>query len=178
MLNSTENSIRIGWFRGRRRLGYTNDKWLRSVFVWTSRLVYLVFAWVLWGALPGCGGRARSLPPIPVTTVDGLPSIRINADWDDVDAAMIVASQYVEATVTRTTLMSPTHRRYVVTHVSGEAGEVNVTRADAARDEQVDLLATCRIGRLNEPERDRALLRALAARLAALRGVEFAPLPE
>jgi hypothetical protein len=118
------------------------------------------------------------LPPVPVAVVDGVASIQINADWDDVDAAMIVASQYVEATVTRATLLSPTHRRYVVTHVSGEVGEVNVIRADAARDEQVDLRATCRIGRLHEPKRDQALLRALAARLAALRGVEFAPLPE
>lgn len=137
----------------------------------------LACIWFVGWLIPGCGGPSP-LPDVPVEVADGVSSITVNADWDDVDAAMIIATRRVEAAVTRTTEVSPTHRRYFVTHVSGEVGEVNVTRADAMRGEQVDLRATCRIGRLHEPERDRTLLRALAARLAALRGVEFAPLSE
>lgn len=159
-------------------MGYGVDMRPRWGPVQGRSFVCLALVWYLGALLTGCAGPSAALPRVPVEVVDGVSSIQINADWDDVDAAMIVAAQHVEATVTRASEVSPTHRRYVVTHVSGEVGEVNVTRADAARDEQVDLRAMCRIGRIHEPERDRALLQALAARLTALRGVEFAPLPD
>lgn len=143
---------------------------------WAGRraVICLYFVWILGTALTGCGGQA-SLPDVPVEVTAGTSAIVVNADWNDVDAALIVAARRVEAVVTRATDVSPTHRRFLVTHISGETGEVNVTRADAAHDEQVELRATCRIGRIHEPERDRTLLRALVARLSALRGVEFAP---
>lgn len=113
---------------------------------------------------------ARSDGPSPVVA-------RLEADWNDIDAAVRVGAEQAECVVVRTLpARTGTERRFELKHVSGRRGELVVaTPADPAPDPRpVDL--SCRMGALGDHELEERIVARVARRLTDLRGVEFAPI--
>ncbi|MCC6322617.1 MAG: hypothetical protein IT438_14405 [Phycisphaerales bacterium] len=106
----------------------------------------------------------------------------MNADWDDLDASVIIGSRAIRAVVVQSETIDPTIRRYQLRLFDGQDGTLTATRESAAPegDEQseppTDFTLHAVIGRFSDSRVETDLLRATTHRLRQLRGVEFAPL--
>ncbi|MBL8990728.1 MAG: hypothetical protein JNJ48_04010 [Phycisphaerae bacterium] len=111
-------------------------------------------------------------------------TVSVRADWDDIDAALDVGLLAGECAV----VSDDRPRRGVVAHavtftlrtIQGEPGTVTFRRqaegpADPRGPEPITGEAV--LGRYRDADRERRLLAAVARRLEALAGVDWAPIP-
>lgn len=107
---------------------------------------------------------------------------QVSADWLDLDASVGYAVGMVEMAVVSQNDPSLEPRVFLVRTIRDEPGRLEVARVDtevaAKSPRPVDLTMRCSIGRFGHPARERALLDAVAKRLAELRAVDYAPLPD
>lgn len=100
----------------------------------------------------------------------------VRADWDDADAAVYGGLSRLVVAVTRIVPVSPDQRQYQLRCMSGEDGLLVIDRPAGAPDDPLQLRVRCSIGRLGDPELERAVVEGVTRRLHELCGVEYAPL--
>jgi len=108
-------------------------------------------------------------------------AVVVVADWDDLDAAVLLGASFAEmawegrAAVEGDAAGRRT-KRYDLASVEGDAVVLTATRDEAAADDEGPdpIRLEARAGVLGNPGREGALLRAVARRLEALRGVDSA----
>lgn len=136
--------------------------------------------------LTGCSGP--SLPAGADTTswndflVSGAIQ-RLPADWDDIDAAVMVGAARSEMAVAAANpgpslgggVGDPTQRLFELKTIRDEPAWLMITRAPDSHD--TELVMRAKVGRFGDEKREKDLLREVAARLEQLRGRAVAPLP-
>lgn len=102
-------------------------------------------------------------------------------DWDKVDASVAVGVSKVEMAVVSQRDSAPNERVYELVTSTDEPARLTVRRTDgagaaarASGPQVIDLFA--QVGRFGNAEREKALIRAVRARLGDLAGVDFAPI--
>lgn len=107
----------------------------------------------------------------------GVSILRVEADWDDAEAAVSAALGKSELVKVRLERAGGSRLVYVLRTSRDEPAEFTITRGDRwGWADPVPLLLTCSIGRFGDPQREREFLALVAERLGQLRGVEVAPL--
>jgi hypothetical protein len=155
----------------------------------SAALMGLVFL-ALTGALvpAGCGGVHHAGRGSPAEEVDGHTRATVEADWDDVRAALTLAAGKAEVAVESTT-RTPTLFTAELRTIGSAPGRLTVSRAagdgagagaEGGAEPRPELLTiTCRIGRFrgeDDIRRERRLVGVMAARLRDLAGRDYAPL--
>ena len=130
-------------------------------------------------SISGCAGPHPSTPTAPATAAHQPFSERLEADWDDIDAAAEVGTGQAECVVVRAqTLPDGLERRFDLKHVSGLTGRL-VVRLDPHGPRPTtpgQSRSPCEMGPLGTPELEKLIVKRVAKRLSDLKGVEFAPI--
>jgi hypothetical protein len=116
------------------------------------------------------GGCAGSLKPVAFQTAAAESPSRVvtPGDWDDIEAAAIIAAQRAEMAVTATN-PGPDETVIELTNVRDEPVRLVARRlVDPAAPERHTVELTARAGRFGDPGQERALLTAMARRLREL----------
>ncbi len=102
--------------------------------------------------------------------------MQIEADWDDVDAAVEVGVGQAESVVVHTD-PSPDNlqRRYALKHVSGLTG-VLTARVESGDHDPRPISFTCTMGAMENGGLAQNILDRIAVRLKDLKGKEVAPI--
>lgn len=134
---------------------------------------YKVYLCVLAAWCAGMAGCASVGPAGFSTTPDESPSrATLLGDWNDLEAALIVAASKAEMAVMLVSAAGESEFRAQLTTVTDEKVSLAVSRVV---NEPERLEASCRVGHFGDAEAERRLLGHLARRLAQLRGREWAP---
>lgn len=116
------------------------------------------------------GISACQVAPLPGPTLRGEPTLtQARGDWDDLDAAVSLATQRTELAVLERLPHGPDRVEYRLLTPREEPGELIAQRRDGVIHLHV------RIGRWGRPELERRFLDHLRRRLAQLQGVDAAP---
>ncbi|MHC4975353.1 MAG: hypothetical protein ACYTF7_01955 [Planctomycetota bacterium] len=108
--------------------------------------------------LVGCASTGERVRP-------DAPPDRIEAEWDDLDAAMSHTVGEHEWAVLVSTDVSEGVREYELVSLTDQPGMVRFTRSDA----EPSVLVEVRLGRFGNPERERVFRWTLVERLEWLR---------
>lgn len=106
-------------------------------------------------------------------------SLVFEGDWNDLDAGIDVAASYAELALIDATPASVRGRRtFLLRSTRDEYAWLVVERIGPPThdDEGVRMKARCTVGRFGNPATEQRFLRALARRLADLKGVDVRPL--
>ncbi|MBS0198545.1 MAG: hypothetical protein JSR77_17480 [Planctomycetes bacterium] len=122
-------------------------------------------AWAVAACMGGCG--VPTIAPEPGIGGDP-PSIVVRGDWDDLDAAAVVASKRTSLAILEST-SGETQRTF--TYLASDDVEFELT----ARREGDRIAASARGVQRRDLARERDLLSVFARRVHDLAGVEFAP---
>lgn len=106
--------------------------------------------------------------PLPASS-----ELTVIADWNDVEAAAIVAVEPYETVILGSTPGDRVHTFDLLT-IMDDTGTLTARRDTDAAD-LIPIHLTCTLGLFGDPDRERAILRDAAARLRALAGVEYRP---
>lgn len=118
-----------------------------------------------------CVAACAGVPAEPAQAITLSKSA--SGDWDDVDAAMDVGVSAAEmAIVNSSTSPDGSTRLYELRTVTDEPAWLKAQRGEDGR---VSLGA--RVGRFGDAAREQKLVESVAARLKALYGVDWAPVP-
>lgn len=102
----------------------------------------------------------------------------VQADWDDIDAAVETGVAKAEATVVRSsTAPDGLQHRYELKHVSGVTGVLNARVETDGKDPR-SIVLSCTMGAMENGGFARNVIDRVARRLAELKGVEVAPIKE
>ena len=124
--------------------------------------------------LSGCATSATS------STRDrrGPAAITIQADWDDIDAAVETGVAKAEAVVVRSSAAPDgMQHRYELKHVSGVTGVLNARVEGSGKDPR-SITLSCTMGAMENAGVAKNIVDRVARRLAELKGVEVAPINE
>ena len=123
-------------------------------------------------------GCASTGAAAPIRDRRGPSQLRIEADWDDVDAAVEVGVGQAEAAILHSE-PSPDglQRRYQLKHVSGVTG-VLTARVESDGKDPRQIAFTCTMGAMENGGLAQHILDRVAVRLKDLRGREVAPIRE
>ncbi|MFN7020458.1 MAG: hypothetical protein ACK4WH_03915 [Phycisphaerales bacterium] len=106
----------------------------------------------------------------------------MDADWNDLEAAVIFGTGSIRAVVTGSSADEPRRRRFEFKHFEGQSGWLTAERGDDPPSDEADeeppvtITLVARFGRFSDSSIEERLLRATIRRLTQLRGVEFAPI--
>jgi hypothetical protein len=101
--------------------------------------------------------------------------IRVDADWNDLQAAAAVAAAETETVVLGATFPSPVELAIDLATIRDEPVEVSARRLPEpeASDGPVQIQLSCRYGRFGDAHEQRRFLDALTRRLADLKSVDY-----
>lgn len=121
------------------------------------------------------GGCAGSVPMGPIAR-DPAPASRrvLDGDWNDVEAAAVVAAAETETVILGRTAPEPGMMVFEIGTIRDEPVEVLARKTGAQAGEgtgQIEL--TCRYGRFGDSVQQERFLDAMKRRLADLRGVDY-----
>lgn len=94
------------------------------------------------------------------------------ADWDDVDAAAVVAASKTESVVLGALELAPGLRQIDLLSIRDEPIRLEARRGEAVSG-GVRIELSCLVGRLGDSEFQGRFLDAMAERLGDLRGVDY-----
>lgn len=120
--------------------------------------------------LAGCssgGARIALLETVPRGQFSELVA---TGDWDDVEAAVIIGAEQAEMALISTEAGEPGRLAFDLVTVGGEPVVLTALRGDGSA-----IVLQSRAGRFGDHDKERRLMSAVAARLRALHGREFAP---
>jgi hypothetical protein len=130
-----------------------------------------VCALTLWCA--GIAGCSSAPSADFSTSPDESPSrAKLRGDWDDLEAAVLVAAGKAEMAVLMVGTSGPSEFRAELTTTTDETAKLTVIRG---ADDPDRLDAACRVGHFGDAEVERRLIGHLSRRLAQLHGREWAP---
>jgi hypothetical protein len=103
------------------------------------------------------------------------------ADWEDVQAAVIVGGQAIEAEISSSSNEGPNRQVFQLRLIDGQPARLTAEcaaapSADSNSPPPVEITLSASVGRFGDAAMEAKLLRAVAHRLGALRGVGFAPI--
>lgn len=124
----------------------------------------------LLGAASGCSSGSATTALIETSPVPDGSRAEIPGDWDDVEAAVIIGAERAEMALVSTDDQDPERLAFDLVTVGGEPVRLTAARAGEGR-----IALEARVGRFGDPARERRLLSAVAARLRALFGRDYAP---
>ncbi|MBX3359210.1 MAG: hypothetical protein KF745_12375 [Phycisphaeraceae bacterium] len=141
------------------------------------------------GAKAAAGGIWPARDPNVYPLLPTASTLKVEADWYDLDAALLVTAPSIEAAVEAASEPDTNPRLFSLRTIAGEPATLEITaepgpeplpfpRAPADSIPPVTMTMRCTVGLMGDPAREKKLLEALAARLRELRGRDFAPLPE
>lgn len=108
----------------------------------------------------------------------GPASVSVQADWDDIDAAVEVGVAQGESVVVRSsTSPDGLQRRYELKHVSGVLGVLNAKVGSEGKDPR-DIALSCTMGAMENGGLAQRIVDRVARRLADLKGKQVAPIRE
>lgn len=155
---------------------------LTNRVIWVKLLVLALVA-VDSGILIGC--RSVAFEPAPERRPLG-SVVRVDGDWDDLDAAVEVAAGANQLAVVRRVEVGAWERMYELVTVTDKAVVISARVVDesltiaveeeSAKRESVTIELTCRYGHAGDAGRESTVLRSVVRRLSQLRGRDFAPL--
>gem|GEM_PF-688587 len=182
--NSTVNTVIARMFAifAARVSGRPTLSCLRAVSHAQCLAVWVLTAGLL-GSLVGCTASQRES-----AWSSGSP-LEAAGDWDDIDAAVSVASGEMFFALESREAIGPGRLRYRLLTLGEEPVELEVVRGAAvktalgeeAEDEAESemwsgpIALRCRVGRFGDERRERRFLKVMSERLADLAGVDVAP---
>lgn len=138
---------------------------------------------VLIPIIGGCSSPLNTPIEVPIRSQEGQGSSAwVSADWNDLEAAVIVGTGSIRAVVTGWSADGPRRRRFEFKHFEGQTGWLSAERGDDPPSDEADaeppvtIALVARFGRFSDSAMEDRLLRATIRRLTQLRGVEFAPI--
>jgi hypothetical protein len=135
-------------------------------YVWIIGLVSL-------NITPGCAPSVQQTAPLfnPGAPLESPACAVVAGDWDDVEAAVIAAASRAEVALTKTDRTAPDRFEFSFATLGGGPATMSAAlRVDGL------IRLEARIGRLGEPQQERRLIAATAARLRELKGKTYAPI--
>lgn len=108
----------------------------------------------------------------------GPAALTIQADWDDIDAAVETGVAKAEAVVIRSSVSPDAlQHRYELKHVSGVTGVLNARVETEGKDPR-SIVLSCTMGAMENGGVAKNVVDRVARRLAELKGIEVAPIRE
>lgn len=111
-----------------------------------------------------------------VERTNGTTIVAARGDWNDVPASVYASISTAEVAILSES-SSETSYTFELLSILDQNGRLTVARAIGSPSERVNLTLTCSIGLLGDPVREETLVRAVAARLKELEGVDYRPRP-